>query len=190
MGLIEATKTCFSKYATFSGRASRPEFWWFVLAYAICMAIASAIDVSAFGETVSTVATSETESGTAAAASVEVTTRHHPVQSITWLVFFLPLLAAAWRRMQDTGRPGAVLLLPILISLAAGIFLFLGVLGFSLLEMIGLDGQVLRALAGAMGLAGLIGSLALFVAMRILILVWLIRPSVKGPNEYGRQPAH
>lgn len=24
-----AVKTCFSKYADFSGRAARPEFWWF-----------------------------------------------------------------------------------------------------------------------------------------------------------------
>lgn len=27
-----AVRTClFEKYATFSGRASRPEYWWFVL---------------------------------------------------------------------------------------------------------------------------------------------------------------
>lgn len=27
----ESIRTCFSKYATFDGRASRPEFWWFFL---------------------------------------------------------------------------------------------------------------------------------------------------------------
>lgn len=27
----ESIKTCFSKYATFEGRASRSEFWWFAL---------------------------------------------------------------------------------------------------------------------------------------------------------------
>jgi uncharacterized membrane protein YhaH (DUF805 family) len=27
----KAVKTCFRKYADFSGRAARPEFWWFVL---------------------------------------------------------------------------------------------------------------------------------------------------------------
>ncbi|HQU80643.1 MAG TPA: DUF805 domain-containing protein [Azonexus sp.] len=27
----ESIKTCFSKYAGFSGRASRPEFWWWTL---------------------------------------------------------------------------------------------------------------------------------------------------------------
>lgn len=29
MGPVEAVKTCLRKYATFSGRASRSEFWWF-----------------------------------------------------------------------------------------------------------------------------------------------------------------
>ncbi|OZB47844.1 MAG: DUF805 domain-containing protein [Polynucleobacter sp. 39-45-136] len=27
----QALSTCFSKYASFTGRASRPEFWWFFL---------------------------------------------------------------------------------------------------------------------------------------------------------------
>ena len=33
MGFGESIKTCFNKYATFSGRASRSEFWWFQLAF-------------------------------------------------------------------------------------------------------------------------------------------------------------
>ena len=31
MNHIEAVTACFKKYATFSGRASRSEFWWFML---------------------------------------------------------------------------------------------------------------------------------------------------------------
>jgi uncharacterized membrane protein YhaH (DUF805 family) len=31
MNFGQAISTCFSRYATFSGRASRPEFWWFFL---------------------------------------------------------------------------------------------------------------------------------------------------------------
>lgn len=31
MNFTEAVKACFQKYATFSGRAARPEFWWFFL---------------------------------------------------------------------------------------------------------------------------------------------------------------
>lgn len=30
MGFVEAVKTCFKKYATFSGRASRSEYWHYV----------------------------------------------------------------------------------------------------------------------------------------------------------------
>ena len=31
MTFVESIKTCFSKYAGFDGRASRSEFWWWVL---------------------------------------------------------------------------------------------------------------------------------------------------------------
>lgn len=31
MNMFEAIKICIQKYATFSGRARRPEFWWFFL---------------------------------------------------------------------------------------------------------------------------------------------------------------
>ena len=31
MNFGQAISSCLSKYATFSGRASRPEFWWFFL---------------------------------------------------------------------------------------------------------------------------------------------------------------
>ncbi len=31
MNFQDAVKTCFSKYADFSGRALRSEFWWFML---------------------------------------------------------------------------------------------------------------------------------------------------------------
>ncbi|TFY97331.1 DUF805 domain-containing protein [Ramlibacter rhizophilus] len=31
MNFTDAVKTCLRQYATFTGRASRPEFWWFML---------------------------------------------------------------------------------------------------------------------------------------------------------------
>ncbi len=33
MSFTEAVRTCLGKYGDFSGRASRSEFWWFVLFY-------------------------------------------------------------------------------------------------------------------------------------------------------------
>ena len=31
MSFVSAIKTCLTHYATFRGRARRPEFWWFML---------------------------------------------------------------------------------------------------------------------------------------------------------------
>ena len=42
----DSIKTCFAKYATFQGRASRSEFWYFALFGLGCYVIASIIDNS------------------------------------------------------------------------------------------------------------------------------------------------
>jgi uncharacterized membrane protein YhaH (DUF805 family) len=39
----QAISTCLSKYASFSGRASRPEFWWFFLFQVLSSLAASLI---------------------------------------------------------------------------------------------------------------------------------------------------
>jgi len=36
---LNAVKTCFRKYVDFSGRAARPEFWWFFLFQIIVMVV-------------------------------------------------------------------------------------------------------------------------------------------------------
>jgi uncharacterized membrane protein YhaH (DUF805 family) len=40
MNYMEAIKTCLTKYASFSGRATRSEYWWFILFVAIIQGIA------------------------------------------------------------------------------------------------------------------------------------------------------
>jgi uncharacterized membrane protein YhaH (DUF805 family) len=41
MNYLQAVQTCLRKYVDFSGRASRPEFWWFALFQLIVLVIAS-----------------------------------------------------------------------------------------------------------------------------------------------------
>eukprot|EP01012_Entosiphon_sulcatum_P028805 TRINITY_DN34958_c0_g1_i1.p1 TRINITY_DN34958_c0_g1~~TRINITY_DN34958_c0_g1_i1.p1 ORF type:complete len:127 (-),score=27.05 TRINITY_DN34958_c0_g1_i1:30-410(-) len=43
MDFQTAVKTCFQKYTDFSGRASRSEFWWFILAEVVVLIVASLI---------------------------------------------------------------------------------------------------------------------------------------------------
>lgn len=45
----EAIGICFKKYVDFSGRASRPEFWWFFLFSLLVVLVASVIDEVLFG---------------------------------------------------------------------------------------------------------------------------------------------
>ena len=40
---VNAVKTCLRKYADFSGRAARPEFWWFVLAQFLAVFVVSIV---------------------------------------------------------------------------------------------------------------------------------------------------
>lgn len=43
MKFMDAVKTCFAKYADFTGRASRSEYWWFVLFEVIVLIVAQFI---------------------------------------------------------------------------------------------------------------------------------------------------
>ena len=50
MNFIEAVRTCFVRYFDFSGRSTRPEFWYYVLFLIIAGLIFDFIDASIAGE--------------------------------------------------------------------------------------------------------------------------------------------
>jgi uncharacterized membrane protein YhaH (DUF805 family) len=78
MSFGDAVKTCFTKYVDFQGRASRPEYWWFFLSYVLVYVVLGIIAVAAKA----------------------------PILLLVLLVYLLPLLSAAVRRLHDTGRSG------------------------------------------------------------------------------------
>jgi uncharacterized membrane protein YhaH (DUF805 family) len=49
MGFSEAINTCFSKYATFDGRAARPEYWYFALFVFIVDLVLQALERTGLG---------------------------------------------------------------------------------------------------------------------------------------------
>ena len=49
MNFGQAISTCFSKYVTFTGRASRPEFWWFFLFQVIVLIVTGMISSILYG---------------------------------------------------------------------------------------------------------------------------------------------
>jgi uncharacterized membrane protein YhaH (DUF805 family) len=96
----QAVSRFFKKYATFSGRASRSEFWWWYLVFAVVTAVLYAIAaaVGAAGATVS-------DDGTTLVYGPSFWLGSIPY--IAWgLATVIPWLALAWRRLHDTNRSG------------------------------------------------------------------------------------
>nr|WP_245306330.1 DUF805 domain-containing protein [Roseovarius aestuariivivens] len=109
-------------------------------------------------------------------------------QPLFQLATLLPLFAAGWRRMHDTGRPGWLLLLPLAVALGTMLLMMGGVMGFGMMHNSGVTGPGLRG--GLAGAGYLMFGLAWIVqlVLYILIIWWLTRPSDPGPNDYGPPP--
>lgn len=84
MGFADAIRTCLQKYVTFSGRATRAEFWWFWLFVTLATLAGSLIDNLVFG----------------------VPGGDGWVSGLTGLALFLPSISVAVRRLHDIGRSG------------------------------------------------------------------------------------
>ncbi len=96
MDIATSVRTCLTeKYATFAGRASRSEYWWFFLAYVIgALVVGLAVGVTGLGF----------------------------LQWLYVLALIVPLLAVGFRRMQDIGKPGWYVLIPGALSLVTLLF--------------------------------------------------------------------
>lgn len=186
MSFVTAVRTCFGKYVTFSGRAPRSEFWWFILAVWLVSTGLSLVDGVIWGPTLAR--TWETLSpklegaeGMSAPSTVFV---QGPLTSLWGSVTFLPALAASWRRLHDTGRPGWMCLLP-----AAALFIgFFGVFAFSLGGTApgGPEDPILSLVETLQGPVTVLGAVVLLVAG--VLVVFLCQRSSPGSNAYGPNP--
>jgi len=174
MTFSDAIRTCFAKFFTFSGRASRPEYWFFFLFIVLWNIIAAIIDAQFFTQ----VSTTETDS----AQSVTATSRQ-PVQRIVGLIVFIPHLAVECRRVHDTGRTALYALLPILLIVGAFAVLIFGIGIASQFH-----GGTLDILFTRATLLIVIPTLIVLFVSPLLVLWWLARPSQPGTNQYGPNP--
>jgi uncharacterized membrane protein YhaH (DUF805 family) len=120
MGFVEASKTVFSKYATFSGRATRPEYWYFALFAFLTNLAATLVDL-ALG----------THFGNGRGSGA--------FSSITSLALMIPHLAVGFRRLHDTEHSGWWLGGIFLSAVVAGLtIVFLKPLGAILFVVLGI----------------------------------------------------
>lgn len=98
MDFITAVETCFRKYVTFSGRASRSEFWWFMLFVVLVSIVLSVIDVVIFEPEESLSPLSDLFSLATFLPTLSVTSRRlHDIDRSAWwmLLFLLPVIGWA-----------------------------------------------------------------------------------------------
>ncbi|KKD09338.1 DUF805 domain-containing protein [Streptomyces sp. WM6386] len=87
MSFTDAVHTCLTaKYATFTGRARRAEYWW----YSVLYVIATLVIV-----------------GTSLAIEV-------PLLNLLLLPFIVPMLTVSVRRLHDTGKSGRRMLIALI----------------------------------------------------------------------------
>ena len=148
------------RYAQFSGRARRKEYWMYtlliIIASVICLVLDNMLGLNKiFGGS----------PGTPAASQMGV------LRLILTLGTFIPSLAVSVRRLHDTNRTGWWLL----------VFLVPYALGIALLAYGAATGQFgLLAIAGILSLIGFI--------LAIVLLVFMCLPGTSGANDYGPDP--
>ena len=160
MTFVDAVKSGFQNALKFSGRSRRPDYWWFFLFVFAGAFVLTLIDMALFGE------------------GRQLLTR------VFQIVVFIPFLAVAWRRLQDTGKPGWWVLVPSAIVVVTSIVA--GSVGRQMMS--GMSMTADTPIVGA-GQAGLLLVLSLLqIIAGILIIWWMTRPSQKGANAYGPEP--
>ena len=100
MGFMDALTTVFrNKYATFSGRASRSEYWWGYLGY---FGIATVLQIFAL------------VGGIALIDAGELALLPGLIALVGIVAMIIPTIAVSVRRMHDTGKSGWMLLILII----------------------------------------------------------------------------
>ncbi len=154
-GFFGAIAACFRRYFGFSGRASRSEYWFFLLFTILLGLVAGFVDSALFG-----VPLADEDVG--------------PVGAITSLAVIFPMLAVTWRRLHDIGRSG---------WWVGGFFLGMIASGFVTVALMGPLMLSPNPLGSAMLLMLLPGAAALIYA--IVMLVFMCTRGDPGPNRYG-----
>jgi uncharacterized membrane protein YhaH (DUF805 family) len=167
------------RYAEFSGRSSRAEFWWFFLALILFYIV---VWIAFFGAMAGSIAAGQSNPSVGMLGAVGA---GGLLIILFWLALIIPSIAVQVRRLHDVNRSGWWL---------GGFYLLYAVY---LVAMFGMLGSAMSAAAAGGDTAPAFGSgmsagimvlgLVMFVYM-IALLVFYCLPGTKGPNRFGDDP--
>lgn len=115
MTFSKSITTCFKKYITISGRASRSEYWWFAL-----FAVVTNIGVIIIEMSINGIDFTRTN-------NLQIMV-DYPVSTVVGTILFLPNWTSLIRRLHDTGRSGMWILLYFLPFIGFLILIFMLIL--------------------------------------------------------------
>ena len=167
MTFPNAVKTYLRKYGDFSGRATRAEYWWWVLAVIIGSSIFAVVD--------SIIASFSGQD-------------HAPSATIFNLAVILPGLAVTARRLHDIGKSGwrqpVWIIIPMLALIPVVVSIVIAISSDELVFILppSDEGALLITLLGSAI------TLLIWLGVFIWSLTWLISQGQAGSNRYGPDP--
>ena len=164
MNFLDAIKSGFQNYFNFKGRASRSEFWYWVLFTVLIGLVASTLE-SAIWPTPSF-------EGDWMQNFESIAAQQTPLSNILALVLFIPNLSMLARRFHDAGFSAKWLFLQ-LIPIAYGIFAAIGVISILVTSDL-MDLSVEQLMSIVFLVLPIFG---LFLAVMVVYLVFALRPS-------------
>lgn len=162
------------RYADFSGRSRRMEFWmWTLFQVLLAFAVMVVLLMLVGGAAMSGDPTQLMAVGGAALVL-------YLLYLLAALIFFIPNLAVTVRRLHDTNRSGWWVMLfwgPYLLMIVASV-----ILSASATSGVPAEGTLMAG-----GLVSLVSMLALLVGSLVL-LVFMFLEGTRGPNRFGADP--
>jgi uncharacterized membrane protein YhaH (DUF805 family) len=154
------------RYAEFSGRSRRMEYWMFFvfqfligIAFWVLMMVVGGAAMMGGGGPGALMA---------AGGGIMIVMA---LYALVGLALLIPGIAVAVRRLHDTNRSGWWLLAP----LCGYVIMFIG------------TGMAASGSTGAGGILAMVGGIAVLV-MALVLLVFMFLEGTKGPNRFGADP--
>lgn len=156
------------RYAEFSGRSRRMEYWMFVLfqilvgvAFWVLLAIAGGSALMSGGDP------------TALAAAGGAVMIIFALYALVSLALIIPGIAVGVRRLHDTNRTGWWILAPIV--------------GYILMVVGGVMAAASPDNPGLGGVLAMVG-MVMVIVLGLVLLVFMFLEGTRGPNNYGPDP--
>ena len=166
------------RYADFSGRSRRMEFWMWQVAKFLFSMVMWVVIVVLFGAAFATMGPTKDPASIAAVGGGVVIVLL--IACIIGLAIFIPDLAVSVRRLHDTNRTGWWILAPV------GSYFLTFIIAGGAMAVVGGSSDPGAGMAAA-GILALVCMLVTF-GLCIMLIIFYFMEGTPGPNRYGPDP--